>query len=146
MRSASHIELTCRRQDQGRFEALGLVAKTSRLADSRSALVVMVDEEGSLAPLGRMPVDIPYYGVRGSGVGFNHTAFACDGEAYAEVETRIGGGFLVDEDEALQPPTVRSLKSVLLYIEVRTQVLKRFEEAERQQQHPSLSLFESAAA
>lgn len=121
------MELTCRRQDQGRFDALGFTAQDWNNPDADSATIVMVDEEANYAHSGLMPADIPYHGCHGPGDEYGAGAYACDGQEYAEVETGHTGSYVVDWNEARNRPTPRSLRSIRRYIAVYKKVRERFE-------------------
>ena len=118
--------ITCRRQDQGRFEALGFAVQDWNNPTSDSATIVMVDEEANYAHCSTLPTDIPYHGVHGPGGDYGSGAYACDGKDYAEVETGHGGGFVVDWNEATKRPLTRSLRAVRRYLTVRDTVLEMF--------------------
>ncbi len=124
MSDRCYMELTCRRQDQKRFEALGFTAQDWK--QDRPDLVVMVEEEADYAHSGKLPTDIPYHGFNGSGGNFGQGSFACDGRTYAEVETGHGGGFVVDWDETRNRPSATSLKNIRRYLKIRDRVLKMF--------------------
>ena len=125
MSDRCYMEITCRKEDQGRFEALGFVAQDWK--QESPALVVMVDEEADYAHCGNLPTDIPYHGFNGPGGNFGLGTFACDGKSFAEVETGHGGGFVVDWNHGTHRPFPRSLKSIHRYLQVRHQVLAMFE-------------------
>ena len=129
MSDRCYMELTCRRQDVQKFEALGFVAQSWNNPDGKSPLILMVDEEANYAHSGDMPTDIPYHGFNGSGGNFGQGSFACDGKTYAEVETGHGGGFVVDWNEHQQRPSMRSLRSIRRYLKIRNRVLKLFDPA-----------------
>lgn len=120
-----YMEITCHKQDQERFTALGFVAQDWK--QDNSALVVVVDEQANYGHCGDLPTDLPYHGFSGSGGDYGEAVFACDGTRYAEVETGHGGGFVVDWNEARHRPSARSLKRIRRYIQVRNQVLGVFE-------------------
>ena len=80
-----YMEITCHKQDQERFTALGFVAQDWK--QDNSALVVVVDEQANYGHCGDLPTDIPYHGFSGSGGDYGEAVFACDGTRYAEVET-----------------------------------------------------------
>ena len=121
------MEITCRKQDQERFETLGFVAQDGDDPQPPSPLILMVDEEANYAHSGKLPTDIPYHGFNGNGGNFGQGAVACDGSRYAEIETGHGGGFVLDWNEAKQRPSTRSLKSIRRYLQVRNKVLAIFE-------------------
>lgn len=120
------MEITCRRQDQGRFEALGFTAQEWNNPASDSVTTVMVDEEANYAHCGDMPTDIPYHGIHGAGGDYGSGACVCDGHDYAEVERGHAGGFVVNWDEATKRPLTRSLRAVRRYLTVRDTVLELF--------------------
>ena len=120
------MELTCRRQDQGRFEALGFTAQGCDNPASDSATILMVDEEANYAHSGDMHTDIPYHGVHGVGYDYGACAYACDGKTYAEVGRGHAGGFVVDWDETTRRPLPRSLRDVRRYLIVRDKVRAMF--------------------
>jgi hypothetical protein len=118
------MEITCRRADQGRFEALGFTAQESD--NSSSPFVVMVDEEANYGHSGNLPTDIPYHGFNGPGGNFGDGVCACDGRVYADVDTGHAGGFVVDWDEVNQQPTSRSLETIRRYLTTRKKVGELF--------------------
>ena len=122
-----YMEITCRRQDQERFEALGFIAQKWNNPASDSPLVVMVDEEANYAHSGNLPTDIPYHGFNGPGGNYGDGVCACDGKEYAEVETGHEGGFVVDWDKARQGPEPHSLRCIRRYLKVRNKVRKMFD-------------------
>jgi hypothetical protein len=118
------MEITCRRADQGRFEALGFTAQEAN--NATSPFVVMVDEEANYGHSGNLPTDIPYHGFNGPGGNFGDGVCACDGQVYADVDTGHGGGFVVDWDEEKQQPTPRSLETIRRYLTTRKKVGEMF--------------------
>ena len=121
-----YMELTCRCQDQGRFEALGFTAQDWDNSASDSATISMVDEEANYAHYGDMPTDIPYIGVHGAGGDYGSGAYVCDGKEYAEVGRGNTGGFVVDWDEEKRRPVPRSMRAVRRYLIVRDKVRELF--------------------
>ena len=111
------MEITCRRQDQERFRALGFVAQANE--NTEDAMITMVDAEANYAHSGELPTDIPYHGFNGPGDNYGDGAVACDGRRLAEVETGHDGGFVVAWNEAKGRPSAESLKRIRRYIAVR---------------------------
>jgi len=116
-----YMEITCRREDQGRFEALGFTAQ-----GSASPFVEMVDDQANYAHYGNLPTDIPYHGHFGAGSEYGPGKVACDGKSLAEVDTGQSGGFVVDWDEKRNRPSLRSLKAIRRYLKTRKKVGERF--------------------
>ena len=125
MSDRCYMEITCRPQDQERFEALGFVAQDWK--QESPALVILVDEEADYAHSGNLPPDVPYHGFNGPGGNYGQGALACDGKTYAEVETGHGSGFVVDWNDCTRRPSSRSLQSIRRYLRVRQQVREIFE-------------------
>ena len=120
------MEITCRKQDQKKFEDLGFTAQDWDSLPPDSALVVMVDEEANYAHCGELPSDIPYRGINGAGGEYGHGAFACDGRRFAELEIGHDGGFVIEWDESTRRPLAQSLKSIRRYLAVRKNVQAMF--------------------
>src|ERR1051325_8192342 len=95
-----YMEVTCRRKDVKCFEDLGFAMQDWNNENPDSPTVVMVDEEANYAHSGRMPTNIPYHGHNGAGGCYGESAFACDGERFAEVEAGHDGGYVVAWDAA----------------------------------------------
>lgn len=120
------MQITCRRQDQDRFTALGFTAQAWDNPEPNSALVVMVDEEANYAHSGELPRDIPYYGFHGPGGNYGDGVCACDGKQLAEQETGHEGGFVVEWDDVRQRPSRPSLRAVRRYLAVCRKAQARF--------------------
>ena len=128
MSDRCYMEITCRREDVGRFETLGFTAQKSD--NSASPLVVMVDDEANYAHYDKLPTDIPYLGFNGAGSEYGPGNLVCDGKVCAEVDVGQGGGFVVDWDEARNRPFARSLKAIRHYLKTRKNVTEMFARAQ----------------
>ena len=111
-----YMSVTCRRQDQSRFEALGFVLESE--ASPESPVIEMSDMEANYAHAEEMPTDIPYYGIYGAGSNYGPGNVACDCRNYVEVGTGQDSGFVVDWDYRKRKPTARSLKRIRAYLAV----------------------------
>ena len=113
-----------RREDRGRFTALGFVAQDWN--EPGSPLVVMCDEEADYAHTGNLPRDIPYHGHNAPGGSYGSGEVACDGRDCAEVETGSPGGFVIDWDIGRDQPTGCSLRNIRRYLKINARVERRF--------------------
>jgi hypothetical protein len=119
------MQVTCRRQDRARFEALGFEAEFEESKDC--PVIELADSEANYAHYNDMPVDIPYHGANGSGGGYGPGLVACDGARFAEVPG-TQDGFVVRWDYETRQPAPRSLEEIRQYIEVRAAVGGMFRE------------------
>ena len=111
------MSVTCRRQDQKRFEDLGFNLEFE--SSPESPVIEMVDEEANYAHANDMPTNIPYYGINGAGDEYSAGGYACDGRGYAEVETGQGGGFELDWNFRYGLPMLQSILRVRRYLKIR---------------------------
>ena len=110
MGDCCYMQITCRRQDQKRFEELGFHLEFDESPNSH--LVELIDEEANYAHYNSLPTDIPYHGDHGAGGEYGSYDLACDGQTYAEVETGHAGEFVIDWDETTRQPTPKSLQRI----------------------------------
>ena len=115
-----YMEITCRCEDQKRFEALGFVAQDWNQTSPEQ--VVMTDEQANYAHYGKLPTDIPYHGHNTAGSEYGPGVVACDGRTFAEAQTGHSGGFVIDVNDRTQRPSRRSLKSLRAYLQMRQRV------------------------
>jgi hypothetical protein len=109
------MSVTCRRQDQSRFEELGFHLEYE--PSPESLIVEMVDEEANYAHANDMPTDIPYTAWHGAGGNYGDGKIACDGKDYEEVAAN-NDGFVVDWDYQKMKPKPQSIKQVRHYLKV----------------------------
>ena len=110
------MQITCRREDQARFEALGFHNECKSSTDG--SVVDLLDEEANYAHHDQLPQDIPYYGYHGAGGEYGAYDLACDGQTYAEVETGRDGDYVVTWDATTQQPALKSLERIRAYLTV----------------------------
>ncbi|MCX6896788.1 MAG: hypothetical protein NTZ16_15115 [Verrucomicrobia bacterium] len=110
-----YMSVTCRREDQARFEELGFVLEVE--PTSESLVIEMVDEEANYAHADQMPTDIPYTAAHGGGSNYGAGNIACDGKEFAEVAA-TNDGFVVDWDYRKMKPRPQSLTRIRHYLSV----------------------------
>ena len=92
MSDRCYAEVTCRKEDAGRFEELGFkVNDQGRIPGT----VVLLDYEADYGHCDDLPKDIPYCGWHGPGDNYGPQAFACDRKQYVEAETMNDGSLAV---------------------------------------------------
>ncbi len=119
------MQVTCRRQDRARFEALGFDLEFEESSDS--PILVMADQEANYAHCNELPADIPYHGHNASGDDYGPGNVACDGTQFADVPATTDG-FVIQWDYEAQRPMEKSIEEIRLYIEVREAVGRMFKE------------------
>ena len=110
-----YMEITCRRQDQERFRALGFEVQSE---EANTRCLTMVDAEANYAHSGDLPTDIPYHGFNGPAFEYGSGACACDGQRYSELETGHAGGYVVAWDEKQNRPEPNSLRGIRRFISI----------------------------
>lgn len=118
-----YMQVTCRRQDQSTFEALGFHVEFEQSPDS--PIVELIDEEANYAHADHLPTDIPFTAWHGAGGNYGDGKFACDGNHYAEVSANRDG-FVVRWDEATNQPAQESLARIRDYLAIHQTVQEMF--------------------
>ena len=111
-----YMQITCRRIDQDRFQALGFHAEYD--APENPPLVELIDEEANYAHYDELPRDLPYHGFHGPGGNYGAHHLACDGKQYADVETGHDGGYLIHWNDATRQPDEPSLRRIHEYLAI----------------------------
>lgn len=119
-----YMQVTCRRQDQSLFEALGFHLDFEQAPDS--PIIEMIDEEANYAHNGDLPTKVPFLASHGPGGNYGDGKIACDGKHYAEVEAGHAGGFVLWWTKTTNRPTTESVKSVQRYLAVHRHVERLF--------------------
>lgn len=119
-----YMQVTCRRQDQSTFEALGFHLDFEEAPDC--PIVELIDEEANYAHHGDLPTKVPFLASHGPGGNYGDGKIACDGRRYAEVEAGHDGGFVVWWTQVTNRPTAHSLNTVRRYLSVHRQVQRLF--------------------
>lgn len=120
-----YMHVTCRRQDMGRFEALGFALEYE--SGPESLVVEMADPEANYAHSGEMPVNIPYTAFNGAGSEYCEYRMACDGKQYREV-CGNSSGFVIDWDYKKNGPARKSLAQIRHYLAVQTRASQFLQE------------------
>ena len=118
-----YMQVTCRRQDQSRFEELGFHLEFEQ--SDNCPVIEMIDEEANYAHSGHLPTDIPFLASHGAGGNYGDGRIACDGKHCAEVGA-TSDGFVVAWDCDKQQPTQESLKGIRHYFAVHQTVQELF--------------------
>ncbi len=120
-----YMSVTCRRQDQARFEVLGFQIE---FADDKNAPVIeMIDEEANYGHCDEMPTDIPYYGAYAAGSNYGPGSVVCDGQDYAEVSASADG-FVLPWNYRWGLPKLKSILRIRRYLKLERRVNKLFRE------------------
>lgn len=120
-----YMQVTCRRQDQPAFEALGFHLEFEESADC--PIIEMIDEEANYAHHGVLPAKVPFLASHGPGGNYGDGLIACDGQRYAEVEAGHDGGFVLHWDEKTNQPASESQAHVREYLAVHQTVQELFQ-------------------
>jgi hypothetical protein len=119
-----YMSVTCRRQDQARFEELGFHVEFDE--DDNSPVIEMVDEEANYAHVGQMPTDIPFMAQNGAGYDYGGAEVVCDGWKTIEIPFAHHGGFVVDWNFRLGLPTFKSIFCIRRFLKLKRRVQKLF--------------------
>ena len=120
-----YMQVTCRRQDQSRFEELGFSLEFEQSADS--PIVELIDEEANYAHADELPTEVPFLAQHGAGGNYGDGKIACDGNHCAEVGA-TSDGFVVAWDAQANGPTQASLDNIRHYFAVHAAVKKMFKQ------------------
>jgi len=107
------MQVTCRRQDISRFEALGFHPEfTDKPTDG--PVVELIDTGADYGHANRLPTDIPFLATHDATASFAARRIACDGRRTAEVPA-TSEGFIVEWDTTKNLPTTASLARIRRY-------------------------------
>jgi hypothetical protein len=118
-----YMSVTCRRQDQQRFEELGFRLELEQSTDA--PIIEMVDEEANYAHDDEMPKDIPYTAWNLAGTNYGDGKIACDGKVFAYVSANVDG-YVVCWNKRTNQPTKQSLENIRHYLVVHQRLQKLF--------------------
>lgn len=122
-----YMTVTCRRQDQKRFEALGFHVEYVEDNETQTGeTIALVDEEANYGHCGNLPTDIPWTGEHAEGGDYGPAVLACDGKEICEAEAGHGGGFVVALRRVLVKPPDEF--AIVRPIEVERSSLRAIEE------------------
>lgn len=116
MSDRCYMQISCRRQDMKRFEALGFHPEfTDTLTDG--SVVELIDVGADYGHANRLPTDVPFLATHDATGSFGARRIACDGLRTAEVPA-TSEGFVVEWDATKNSPTTASLARVRRYVAV----------------------------
>ena len=119
MSDRCYMQLTCRRQDQAQFEAMGFHLE---FADTQpSAILELIDTAADNAHRHELPLDIPFLAMHEAGEHYAGRCLACDGKCLVDAPA-TSEGFVIQWDEAKRRPNEQSLSRIRRYLEVRNRV------------------------
>jgi len=110
------MQVTCRRQDRPRFEALGFHPEFTDTS-SDGPVVELVDAGADYGHVNHLPREVPFLASHDAGGNFGARRIACDGRRTAEVPA-TGEGFIIEWDASKRRPTTASLARIRRYIAV----------------------------
>ena len=113
------MQITCRRQDQAEFEALGFYVESEPKPEA--PLVELIDEEANYAHYDELPTSLPYFGYHSPGGNYGPCNLACNGRKYADVETGHDGQYVINWDDKTNRPARKSLLRIRTYLKVYAQ-------------------------
>ena len=116
------MQVTCRRQDISRFEALGFHPEFTD-TPTDGPVVELIDTGADYGHANHLPTDVPFLASHDAGGNFGARRIACDGHRTVEVPA-TSEGFVVDWDATKNSPTIASLVRIRSYFAV----LKRAQE------------------
>lgn len=110
------MQVTCRRQDRHRFEALGLHPEFTD-TPTDGPVVELVDTGADYGHANRLPTDVPFLATHDATGSFGARRIACDGRCIAEVPA-ASEGFIVEWDAVKRRATAASLARIRCYFAV----------------------------
>lgn len=136
MSDRCHMQVTCRRQDISRFEALGFHPE---FTDTPTAgpVVELIETGADYGHANRLPTEVPFLASHDAGGNFGARRIACDGRRTVEVPA-TSEGFVVAWDATKNSPTTASLARIRRYIAV-------LQRAQQLMKPPARSAFPSCA-
>jgi len=114
MSDRCYMQVTCRRQDRHRFEALGFHPEFTD-TPTDGPVVELIDTGADYGHANHLPTDVPFLASHDAGGSFGARRIACDGRRMAEVPA-TNEGFVVEWDATKNSPTTASLARIRRYI------------------------------
>lgn len=113
MSDRCYMQVTCRRQDRRRFEALGLHPE---FTDTPTAgpTIELIDAGADYGHANRLPTDVPFLASHDATASFGARRIACDGRRTAEVPA-TSEGFVVEWDALKRRPANASVARIRRY-------------------------------
>ena len=125
MSDRCYMQVTCRRQDVSRFEALGFHSEFTDTPASGPTLE-LIDPGADYGHANHLPTDIPFLASHDATASFGARRIACDGRRTAEVPA-TSEGFTVEWNVRKRRPTAASLARMRRYFAVLQRAQQRFQ-------------------
>lgn len=116
MSDRCYMQVTCRRQDQSRFEALGFQLEFEGPPPA-GPTVELIDPGADYGHANHLPTDLPFLASHDATATFGARRIACDGRRTAEVPA-TSEGFVIEWDAPKRRPTTASLARIRRYFAV----------------------------
>lgn len=116
MSDRSYMQVTCRRQDLSRFEALGFHLEFEGPPPD-GPTIELIDPGADYGHANQLPTDIPFLASHDATASFGPRRIACDGRRTAEVPA-ASEGFVVEWDAVKRRATAASLARIRCYFAV----------------------------
>lgn len=116
MSDRCYMQVTCRRQDVSRFEALGFHSEFTD-TPTDGPVVELIDSGADYGHANHLPTDLPFVASHDATASFGARRIACDGRRTAEVPA-TSEGFVVEWDALKHRPTAASLGHIRRYFAV----------------------------
>lgn len=130
MSDRCYMQVTCRRQDRHRFEALGF---HQEFTDTPTAgpVVELIDTGADYGHATRLPTDVPFLASHDATASFGARRIACDGRRTVEVPA-TSEGFVVEWDATKNSPAIARLVRIRSYFAVLKRAQRRLAAKPRQ--------------
>ena len=119
------MQLTCRRQDISRFEALGFHPEFTD-TPTDGLVVELIDTGADYGHASHLPTEVPFLASHDAGGNFGARRIACDGHRTVEVPA-TSEGFVVEWDANKNSPTIASLVRNRSYFAVLKRAQRKFQ-------------------
>ena len=119
-----YMQVTCRRQDRPRFEALGFHPEFTD-TPTDGPVVELIDTGADYGHANHLPTDVPFLASHDAGGNFGARRIACDGHRTVEVPA-TSEGFVVEWDATKNSPATANLARLRRYIAVLQRAQEQF--------------------
>ena len=116
MSDRCYMQVTCRRQDRHRFEALGFHPEFTD-TPTDGPVVELIDPGADYGHACQLPTDLPFLASHDATAGFGARRIACDGRWTAEVPA-TSEGFIIEWEVPKRRPIAASLARIRRYFAV----------------------------
>ena len=117
------MQVTCRRQDRHRFEALGFHPEFTDTPPA-GPTVELIDPGADYGHASRLPTDVPFLASHDAAGSFGARRIACDGRRTAEAPA-TGEGFVIEWNTRRNRPEASSLRRLRHFFAVQRRAQRR---------------------